>query len=213
MATGQTLIDDVRRILADTTDLSFPDDDMIVYLNEAIERFATETHCNQAQISYTATGNKVTYATLLTALGSSVGKKILHIPKIQLAVGSEYVNLPKALISESFLLQAATVLVPTRFALFAETVLLDLHPSVSGASNAMIFHASYVPAVFSVEGDLSVNLANDILIPEEWQVAIKEYMKFCCYQVQRDTGLANGAFNSYEILRVRASEQYLIRAE
>ena len=205
MTLASSLITEARHFLADISDNAYSDTAMLSYLNEACSRFATETHCNQAIVDYTATTNKVTYAQLLDILTTAVAKKILFAVKVEISVAAGNQFLPKALLSEMKDKLPATTLVPTRWMSFAEAVYFDLAPSVS-ASNAISVYCSYIPAALS-------STASEVAIPVQWHHALVRYLMFCAHLADRDAGLANGAFAEYEAVRQQASEYYALLME
>lgn len=202
MATAQNLIDQLRRFMVDTTDEAYTDTTLLGYLAEAIQRFASETHCNQAIVTLTVTTNKSTFAQILAEITDVTPEalKVIVVGKVRLndSAGDRY--LPKAPVSEMTAIKPATVLIPTRWYQFAESIFFDLDSAVSGASNVMDYFCSYVP------GSPSIN--ETVHIPDQWHPALVHYMEFCCRSADRDAGLANGAFGQYEIIRAEAREFY-----
>ncbi len=201
MQTAQNLIDQLRRFMTDVDDEAYTDATLIGYLAEAVQRFASETHCNQAIIDYTSTTNKITFAQLKTALTAAVCDKIIAVGKMRLndSAGDKY--LPKAPVSEMTAIKPAATLIPTRWYQFAESVFFDLDSAVAGASNIFAVFSFYVPFKPTAVGDT-------VLIPDQWHPALVHYMEFCCRSADRDAGLANGAFGQYEIVRAEAREFY-----
>ena len=202
MSTAQLIIDQVNRILIDEDDAAYSDSLMIGYLNEAITRFATETHCNQVLIDKTITTEKVTFAELLAeAEVSSIGSAVIFVAKVLLSDGTNYNDLPKAPLAETKSKLASTATAPTRWSEFAETVFLDLAPGKTGLSNALQLVVSYIPTLITAGTET-------VRIPIQWHPALVKYVTFCCRQGDRDAGLATGAFQEYELIRSKATEFY-----
>lgn len=202
MATGSDLITQARRLLVDVSDESYSDAELLSYLNEAIARFAAETHCKQKLLTMTATGNAVTFADILADSEiSSLAQEIIAIGKIMLSDGTNYNFLPKAPLSETGSLQAATGETPTQYTLFGDSIIFDLDPSVSGLSNTIQIYCSYVP--------VEIAAGDDVPIQVEWHFLLVKYIEFCARVVMRDAGQANGALNIYENGKVKAAEHYI----
>ena len=205
MATAQALIDRVRRKLIDTDDESYSDALLIDYLNEAITRFATSTHCNQAQVAFTCTNNKVALSALQTTLSASVASKVIFPARVTLTISAGNQILPKASFSETKDYLPVAITTPTRWSFFAETVFFDLDPSLSGSFTGYI-DCSYIPTLIATVG-------STVLVPDQWHPALEKYMIFCCREGDRDTGQATGAFQMFELFMKNASDFYSVGLE
>jgi len=200
--TATQIITMAQRQLVDIDDDSYLAD-CLTYVNEACRRFASETHCCQESATVNLTTNKVLFSTVLAAVTGYI--ETLWIARVQLNSGTRYSILPKMPLSESKDLLAVTTLVPTRYMVFGKTLFTDLHPSAVPSISLTLF-ASFVPT------DLT-SVDDELKIPDMWAQAIVKYVVFCCRIADRDAGLANGAFQEYEAIRVQASAFYLAQAE
>jgi hypothetical protein len=196
--TVQEIIDQARLELLDSEDLSFTDAQMVNYCSQAQIRFCSETHCYQHVIPYTVIQGYVDFSTLAGLVAGI--DEIGYVTKVRLNSGTRYPFLPKALLSETKDLLASTVTTPTRFTLFAERVIFDLHPDAI-VSQPMSFYCSATPVAVTTVGDI-------IVTPLQWKRALVAYVKYMCHLTQRDSGLATGDFAEYETIRVQAATFY-----
>ncbi len=197
-----------QRFLIDTEDDAYRDTTtnlpMLAYLNEGQKLFAVGTHCCQAQVNIAVTGNAITYAEIVSAIGSSA-EGILFPIKVTPQIGDNWQPLYKAPMSEMKALLATGVTEPTRFSLFSEKIIFDTEPGTTVSFTATI-STSFVPT------DLAT-AATAILTPDEWVMALVKYIIFCCRVQDRDAGQANGAFAEYEAIRQQAANVFVSQIE
>ncbi len=196
-----------QRFLVDLDDDAYRDttthQPMLDFYNEGARRFAAETHCVQAVVDVSVTTQKISYAAIVSAIGATA-EQILYISKVIPKVGTNQVPLPKAPVSEMRALLASTITTPTRYSLFAEAVRFDTHPDTVLSFDVTVY-CSYVPV------DLVVTAS--ILIPDEWAQAIVKYIEFCCRVTDRDGGLANGAYDQFDVIKQAAANLFISQIE
>jgi hypothetical protein len=194
---ASALITQARRLLLDDTDLSITDAAFLSYLNEGIRRFASETHVCQLLYNATLTTATCTFASMVAACGNASVDSILQITKVELREGAQYSTLLRGSFLEGRSKLPVATTTPTRFYTFGDTFITDLHPSAT-ISLDVTFYFSFVPVDLSTVADTSIQ------VPVVWHPALVKYMAFCAHLVNRDTGLANGAFGDYELMRQQA---------
>lgn len=185
-----------RRFLIDSADKSHTDADMLAYTNEGQKRFSSETQCCQAVVDVTPSANPITYAQIVSAIGSSA-EQILSIVKVTPKSGDNYTPLPFAPVSEMKELPVSATTAPTRWNNFAEVVRFDLHPDTAYTTVTRI-ECSFTTADLSAVGDT-------ILTPDEWIQGLVKYVEFCCRIAERDAGGANGAYAEFEAIKLAAA--------
>ena len=195
--TAAEVIASARAILADTYDEAFNATDLLDWLNEGQQRFAAETHCCQKITTKAVTSPTTAFSTLLSA--EDTVQELLLIGRVERSDGSV---LPKAPLTESKTKQASGVVIPTRYSVFADTLILDL---VSDPAENLTVYYSYVPVKIT-------NTATVLTIPDQYEGAIVKYIVFCGHLQMRDAGLANGAFGEYELIKNQAVNLTALRA-
>ena len=195
-----------QRLLVDVSDDAYLDN-LLSYLNEGCRRFASETHCCQAIVDMnTNTSNEMAFSSIATAASAA---KILYVAKIRLdevdgTAKTAPAYLPKASMSEMKDLPTTSTTAPTRYSLFGEKVIFDLHPSATLDFDVTVY-CSYIPSDLTSDNDT-------IVIPDQWISAIVQYMVYCCRVADRDSGLANGAWGDYEAVRTQAAAFYIAQS-
>ncbi len=202
--TGTQVKTMAQRFLVDIDDDAYSAD-MLSYINEGCRRFASETHCCQAQADMLVIANTIAYTAIASTIGASIAEQVLFVSKVLPQVGDKWTPLHKAPLSEMKSLLATEITTPTRYSLFAESVYFDTEPGVTLSFTASVF-CSYVPV------DLSA-IGGTILIPEEWIQAIVKYVVFCCHIANRSAGLANGAYAEFEAIKQQAARVYMAQLE
>ncbi len=177
---------------------------MLAYLNEGQKLFAVGTHCCQSQVDIAVTGNTITYASIVSAIGASA-EGILYPIKVTPQIGDNWQPLYKAPMSEAKALLATGETTPTRYSLFAEKIIFDTEPGTTLSFTATI-SCSFVPT------DLATAAAA-ILTPDEWVMALVKYIIFLCRVQDRDAGQANGAYAEYEVIRQQAANVFVSQIE
>jgi len=202
------VIEMAQRFLVDTEDDAYSAD-MLSYLNEACRRFATETHCCQALTTVGVTGQILPFDTILSGINSSlqIAHELLYIIKAIPYIGDNYTPLPKAPISEMKACLSSSITIPTRYSVFAEKIHFDTHPNTVLDFNMSVL-CSYVPVDIEPGSEDS-----NILIPAQWVQAIVKYIIFCCRIADRDAGLANGAYQEFEAIKLQAANVNISQLE
>lgn len=192
MATGQTLIDQVRDILQDTTDLSFSDAELLRYLNRGAKEFCSTTGAYQDTdtINTDATNFKFTLSTSTT--------------KLFLVFDVEFNGVPlsptkRHEVNYEFGASSGTPDNTTAWYEFGGVLFIELiAPTATDASALTVFYLR-TPTDMSTVG-------STFDFPDEWESAIVNYALGQCYAVQRDTILEAKHMSEYEKMRQSAFE-------
>jgi hypothetical protein len=187
MATGTTVIAEVRDELQDTTDTSFGTAELLRYINRGATEFCATTGCLQdsTTINTDSTNFKFTLSTSLTN------------PLVVFAV--EYAGVPlyrtyRHEVSYQF---GASTGTPTAWYEFAGALYLDLIATTATGSDALTVFYVRIPTDMSAVG-------STFDFPDEWKPAIVQYAMARCYASQRDTVLEAKCMAEYEKLRQSA---------
>ena len=200
-----------QRFLVDIDDDGYRDttthQPMLDYYNEAVRRFAAETHCCQGRVDIAVTAQSITFAALTSALVSAgySASQVLYIVKLLPQTGINYTPLPKAPMSEMRALLVSATTAPERYSVFAESIYFDTHPDTTLSFTATI-SCSFIPTDAS-------DVTTATLIPDEWVQAIVKYIVFCCRVTDRDSGLANGAYQEFEAIKQAAANVFISQIE
>lgn len=184
MATGQTVIDQIRDELQDTTDTSFGDEELLRYINRGAMEFCATTWCLQdtAYIATDASHFMFTQSTYLTN------------PVILFAVefnGTPLTRTYRHEISYKFGESSGT---PTSWYEFGKVLYIDLiAPSASDASALNVFYVRTPTDMTAVSSTFD--------FPDEWESAIVNYGIARAFVTQRDTILAAEHMSKYEAMR------------
>ena len=200
MTTAAAIITQARRLLADKNDNSFEQSDLLAYLNEGCQRFAVETHVCQFIVNYTITNSQLTFDTLKDEDADI--EEILQIGKVELISENGSTFLPLAPMWEKKTRLAAGITTPTRYSIFADSIIFDTYSGETLSLDANIY-LTYKPSALTTEGEIK--------IPSEWEEAIVKYIVFCAALSVRDSGNAAGAFEEYSQLRDTARQAMLAR--
>lgn len=206
--TVEDVITKAQRKLLDIDDDAYYDSTtkqpMLEWVNEAQKAFASSTHCCQSFDAITLNSASLNYITFadLAALNAAVAD-ILFIAKVR--EDSGYTFLHKAPLSEMKDLPAATTSTPTRWTPFGDAIHFDIRPTTSKNFTVTVFY-SYSPAEVTA-------IADAISVPDKWIDALVRYVEYCARISDRDTGLGNGAYAEYEIMKKNAAEFYLAQME
>lgn len=210
--TVANILTQAQRFLIDIDDDAYRDttthQPMLDYYNEAVRRFASETHCCQGVADISVTAQSVTYAAIAAAIASAYSvsvEQVLYIVKVLPQTGDNWTPLHKAPISEMKALLATGVVTPTRYSTFAEAIYFDTEPGTTLSFTATV-SCSFIPAD-------ETDVTQDTLIPNEWIQAIVKYIVFCCRITDRDSGIANGAYQEFEAIKQAAANVFISQIE
>jgi hypothetical protein len=206
--TANDIMTMAQRFLVDIEDDAYRDtstnEPMLSYLNEAQRRFATETFCCQSIADLASVTSKfIPYTTLAAAISDALD--IVYVFKVEVPESTLSQFLPKAPISEMKDTLAVSVLMPTRYTVFGEQIVLDTHESATLALSNVNVYCAFIPN--------DIDATDNILIPDEWAQALVHYIVYCCRVTDRDAGMANGAFAEYEAMRLHAASIYKVLLE
>lgn len=192
-----------QRRLVDTADDAYLSTesgvtDALDYLNEGSKRLALGTLCCQevSLATITQTSIPTAFSDIAATHSSSDALSVISVYKIELlnTTTSQYEPLRKANFFEMRNIPVAATLIPTRWSIFAEKLYWDLYPGVTTSFNVYLYF-SYVPIRIT---DASVA----IKVPDMCAPALAKYVEFCCRVSDRDAGLANGAWQEFESMRL-----------
>ena len=197
--TGTQISTLAARELVDTDDGAYTDD-MLDYINEAIIKVSSETHC--CQDIYIASDSDIGDTLSLSTIeaDSTEVRQILVVPKILYKVNNGTDNMYRNVAKDQFEANHDYDLsnaIPTRYRLFARKLMFDANINFEAdgyTSDQLHVFYSYIPSAISA-------LSNYIQMPVIAKNAIAKYVVYQCRLADRDAGLANGAFEEYEIMR------------
>ena len=186
MATAaSTLITEVRRRLADETDEAYGDDELLDAINDAARLFAITTGCNQAIHNFTS--GTASYIAL-----SGLTNEYINVYGVEYASGMLYHAPRYEAVKWSPI--AGT---PTGWNVWANTLYLDQSITMSSTNDVDVSY-TYAPAVLT-------STSSDVDIPDRWMPAIKAYMRYYIHDLNREEGLAAGAWREYETIQLTAA--------
>ena len=202
MTTPAHIILQARRLLADSNDNSYVEADLLAFLNEGCQRFASETHVCQAITALTATSSKVLFSEIVAENTSDL-EEVLQVVKVEVvdAAGDYFLDFSPTL--EKTTRKTQDDIAPDRYALFADSIIFNTNTVATLDLDLNIYH-SYKPTEVAIS-------AADIAIPAEWEQAIVKYIVFCGLIMVRDSGGANGALSEYAELRETAKANVIAR--
>jgi hypothetical protein len=187
MATGTTVIAEIRDELQDTTDVSFGTTELLRYINRGAAEFCATTGCLQDTQTIDTNGSAFSFT-----LSSS-----LTNPLIIFAI--EYAGVPlyrtyRHEVSYQF---GASVGTPTTWYEFGGVLYIDLKATSASGSDAL--------KAFYIRLSTEMSSVSDTFdFPNEWKPAIVQYGMARCYASQRDTTLEAKSMGEYEKLRQSA---------
>lgn len=182
MSTGQNIIDEVRDILQDATDISFSDAQLIRYINRGAKEFCVTTNSlhDRGSISTDASNFRFSLSTNLTN------------PIAVISVEYSGTPLNRSYRHEIVDKWGETAGTPTRWYEFGDYVYIDL--VAPSSSNSLTLFYTRHPTVLSAVG-------STFDFPSEWEQAIVYYAIASCFKTQRDTVLTEENLAKYEAMR------------
>lgn len=187
MATGQTVIDQIRDELQDTDDVSFSDAELLRYINRGAKEFCVTTGCILARryIDTDATN-------FIFSLSSNLAN-----PTILFAVEFNGIPLSRTYKHEITYEFGASSGTPTAWYETSQSLIIDLVAPTATDANALSVWYFRIPTIMT-----AVN--NTFDFPDEWESAIVAYALARCYNAQRDSVLEAKQMVKYETLRQSA---------
>ena len=190
MATGTTLINQVRDILQDTTDTSFTDAELLRYLNRGAKEFCATTGCYQTTDTINTDNSNFKFT-----LSASTTKLIV-------VYDVEYNGTPltrtfRHEVNYKFGGSSATPSNTTSWYEFGGILYIEvIAPTATGASALTVFYLRTPTDMTAVGSTFD--------FPDEWESAIVNYAIAQCYAAQRDTILEVKHMGKYESMRKSA---------
>lgn len=187
MATGTTLIAEIRDELQDTTDTSFGATELLRYINRGATEFCVTTGCLQDSTTINTDGAAFEF-TLSTSLTNPVAVVAVEYAGVPLSRTYRYE------VTYQFGASAGT---PAAWYEFAGILYIDLKATTATGSSALKVFYVRIPTDLSAVG-------NTFDFPDEWKPAIVHYGMARCYATQRDTILEAKSMAEYEKMRQSA---------
>lgn len=183
MSTYLEVINQARRLLADSADQAYNEQELLAFANEGVARFAVLT---QACVDYNTITPSSRFVSKSNILKTGQQDIVCIWRVLALQGGQQYI-LPQAAVADSKLRQSS----PTRWLMTASGILLDSTTIPSSLQLELIYSFLPIPAT-------SANAA--LPVPVQWMTAIVSYTAACAALQSKDVGLANGfmeQFNGY----------------
>jgi hypothetical protein len=192
MATVSDLATEARQDLADDTDTAFGNTMMLDIYNDAQRTFAELTHCMQyVEVITTSTAETGTTKIALSGLTYSY-LKVLDVKyngtNLEWAPAYEARKWP----SDSDTVDLGT---PAGWTVFGDNIRLDAF--VPTGQNIEVWY-SYVP------DDLAA-IGGTIVIATKWHNALKAFMKYRCYKVDKDLAHAMAELQEFQMVAQAAA--------
>jgi hypothetical protein len=175
---ASSVIDEIRRRLADHDDAAYDDDTVLAAINDGIERFCTVTNCLRASGTITGNGTKsIAFAELpheplkVVAMNTQFGKLDLATPH-QIAAGWSGDGAPSA------------------YCVWGDRVYFDVPPA---PGCVITVYYSYVHPRLMQPSSL-------IAMKREWIRAIVSYAVYQLRDMDREGALAGRAYAEYEAI-------------
>ena len=173
MATGTTLIAQVRDILQDTTDKSFSTEEILRYLNRGAKEFCSSTGC------YQKTGTINTDNSNFKFTLSSLDSKLFLIFDVEFN-GVPLSQTFRHELNYEFGASSGTPDNTTAWYEFGGSLFIELVAPTATDSSAFTIFYLVTPVDMTAEG-------STFDFPDEWESAIVNYAIAQCYGTQRDT--------------------------
>lgn len=178
--TGLEILSEVRARLADNEDLSFSEDDILLFLNDAQQDFA-QTGCCQTRETKTSV-----YGAITTA----VQDRLLEVLRVEYN-GNWLPFTP--LTDPTTRLGTEVYTLPTAWTLWGSQVIVN-----SSVASPVVIWYTYIP-------DRLSGLQEALLIPSAWRAALTAYIEWRCRK-QNDDPLAHQALAEYQAVKQTASQ-------
>ncbi len=190
MATGTTLIAQVRDILQDTTDASYTATEILRYLNRGAKEFCSTTG------AYQSTGTIDTDNSSFKFTLSTGTTKLFIVFAVEFN-GTPLSKTFRHEINYKFGTSSGTPDNTTAWYEFGGSVYIELiAPTATGSSALTIFYFR-TPTDMSAEG-------STFDFPDEWEAAIVNYAIAQCHGSRRDSILEAKHMAEYEKMRISA---------
>lgn len=190
MATGTTLIAQVRDLLSDTTDESFGTAEILRYLNRGAKEFCSTTGCYQKTATINTDNSNFSF-TLSTA-----DAKLFLVFDVEFN-GTPLSKTFRHEVSYEFGASSGTPDNTTAWYEFGGKLYIELiAPTATGSSALTIFYL-VTPVDMTAEG-------STFDFPDEWESAIVNYAIAQCHDSKRDAILSAKHMGEYEKMRQSA---------
>ena len=190
MATGTTLINQVRDILVDTTDQAFTDAEILRYLNRGAKEFCATTGCLQSTVTINTDNSNFKF----TLSASTTNLLVVFDVEFN---GVPLSRTYRHQVSFEYGASSGTPDNTTSWYEFGGVLFIELvAPSATGSSALTVFYIR-TPTEMSAVG-------STFDFPGEWEPAIVNYAIAQCFAVQRDTILEAKHMGEYEKMRQSA---------
>lgn len=185
--TVDEVITKIRYRLADYTDESYSDDELIEYINDGIKDFSY-TGCNQYADNITSgSGSEYTLSTTLT---------YTHVNVYGVNLGGSRLYFADRPETTKWNPSAGT---PIGWGVWGDKLLLDTSTTLSASNNLEVSY-TYIPD--------DISTVNNTFPLEKWSGAIVAFCVYRCLTEDRDTGLADKEYAEYLAVKQHAVDVY-----
>lgn len=193
MATGTTLITQVRDILQDTTDVSFTPEEILRYLNRGAKEFCSTTGCYQKTATINTDNSNFKFTL------SATDAKLFLVFDVEFN-GTPLSPTYRHEVNYKFGASSGTPDNTTAWYQFGDPVrelFIELiAPTATGSSALTIFYLS-TPVDMTAEG-------STFDFPDQWESAIVNYAIGQCFESQRDAILETKHMGIYDAMKQSA---------
>lgn len=189
MSTGTQLNTKIRQRLADSTDASFGDDELMRWANDGSDEFAATTGCMSDSTNIPTDGATFSFD-LITALTNYTNVFAVTYAGIPL----DYA--PRHEIRTQWGASAGT---PLAWSVWGDKLYTDLKGATATGANALTAFYTRTPTLMTAVG-------NTFDFPATWEFAIIAYVCYRAHDSKRETGLADRARAEFDVARQAAAK-------
>ena len=190
MATGTTLITQVRDILQDTTDVSFSVAEILRYLNRGAKEFCSTTGCYQKTATINTDNSNFKFTL------SATDAKLFLVFDVEFN-GTPLSQTYRHEVNYEFGADSGTPDNTTAWYEYGGELFIELIAPTATGSDALTIFYLVTPVDMTAEG-------STFDFPDEWESAIVNYAIAQCYGSQRDSILEAKHMGEYEKMRQSA---------
>lgn len=190
MATGTTLIAQVRDILQDTTDESFEDAEILRYLNRGAKEFCSNTGCYQKTATIDTDNSNFKFTL------SSTDAKLFLVFDVEFN-GTPLSKTFRHEVNYKFGSSSGTPDNTTAWYQFGGSLFIEIVAPTATDSSALTIFYMVTPVDMTAVG-------SSFDFPDEWESAVVNYAIAQCYGAQRDTILEAKHMGRYDAMKQTA---------
>lgn len=189
MSTGTQIITKIRQRLADSTDNSFGNDELMRWLNDGADEFAATTGIISQATDIAADGATFEY-TLTSDLTNYVNVFAVYYASVPLDYAPRH---------EIRSIWGATVGTPLAWSVWGDVLSIDLKATTASSGSALEVFYTRTPVRLTAVGDI-------FDFPDEWDYAAIAYACYRAHDSKRETGLADRARAEFDVARQAAAK-------